>query len=237
MKRSVVPGASGVVATLALVFMDGAALAQPVTDDVLEEVVISGQRRSESLQTVPVAVSALGSEQLLQSGVQTFSDLQALTPSLAISDGPGGRYLNIRGVGIGVGTPFQSAGVPLHLDGMYVTRSEFFIREAYFDLERAEVYRGPQGTFAGQNSTGGAIFLAANQPSLDGFSGQPAADHRQLRVVPDAGRREPADLQPVGRASRVQLGASRQLHHRISDAAAPVSGTFPRCRIPTIPAI
>jgi iron complex outermembrane receptor protein len=170
MNRSFVPVAAAVVATLAISW-GGAALAQPVTDDVLQEVVISGQRRSESLQSVPVAVSALGSEQLLQSGVQTFSDLQALTPSLAISDGPGGRYLNIRGVGIGVGTPFQSAGVPLHLDGMYVTRSEFFIREAYFDLERAEVYRGPQGTFAGQNSTGGAIFLAANQPSLDGFAG------------------------------------------------------------------
>jgi iron complex outermembrane receptor protein len=148
-------------------------LAQEATDkaDPLEEVVITGQRRSENLQSVPVAVSALGSEQLQNAGVQTFTDLQALTPSLAISDGPGGRYLNIRGVGIGVGTPFQSAGVPLHLDGMYVTRSEFFIREAYFDLERAEVYRGPQGTFAGQNSTGGAIFLTANQPRFDGFEG------------------------------------------------------------------
>jgi iron complex outermembrane recepter protein len=169
--------AARVAASIPGLLLAGVALGQspqsrePAPDDVLEQVIITGQRRVESLQTVPVAVAAFGAGQLQQAGVQTFTDLQALTPSLAISDGPGGRYLNIRGVGIGVGTPFQSAGVPLHLDGMYVTRSEFFIREAYFDLERAEVYRGPQGTFAGQNSTGGAIFLTANQPSFGGFEG------------------------------------------------------------------
>lgn len=137
----------------------------------LEEIVVTAQRRDENLQDVPVAVSALSTGDLQDAGVQNFADLQALTPALAISDGPGGRYLNIRGVGIGVGTPFQSAGVPLHIDGMYITRSEFFIREAYFDLEGVEVYRGPQGTFAGQNSTGGAIFVRSNQPNFDGFSG------------------------------------------------------------------
>jgi iron complex outermembrane receptor protein len=152
----------------------GGAVPAHAQDDgtaVLEEVVITSQRRTESLQSVPVAVSALGTEQLQEAGVQTFTDLQAVTPSLAVVDGPGGRYINIRGVGISVGTPFQTAGVPLHLDGMYVTRSELFIRDAYYDLERVELYRGPQGTFAGQNSTGGAIFLVANQPNFDGFSG------------------------------------------------------------------
>ena len=172
MKRPFVPVVFGIAGTvLSTQAPADDSSSKEAAADVLEEVVITGQRRLESLQSVPVAVSALSSEKLLKSGVQTFTDLQALTPSLAISDGPGGRYLNIRGVGIGVGTPFQSAGVPLHLDGMYVTRSEFFIREAYFDLERAEVYRGPQGTFAGQNSTGGAIFLTSNQPQFDGFKG------------------------------------------------------------------
>jgi iron complex outermembrane receptor protein len=140
-------------------------------DSALEEVVVTAQRRAANLQEVPVAVSALSAGDLKSAGVQTFSDLQALTPSLSISDGPAGRYLNIRGIGIGVGTPFQSAGVPLHLDGMYITRSEFFIRDGYFDLQSVEVYRGPQGTFAGQNSTGGAIFLTSNQPNFDGLSG------------------------------------------------------------------
>lgn len=160
---------------LSAVALANAALAQPAeessTASGLEEVVVTAQRRSESLQDVPVAVSALSGAELQNAGVQTFTDLQALTPSLAIADGPGGRYLNIRGIGIGVGTPFQSAGVPLHLDGMYVTRSEFFIRDAYFDLQSLELYRGPQGTFAGQNSTGGAIFLTSNQPDFDGFGG------------------------------------------------------------------
>jgi iron complex outermembrane receptor protein len=87
-----------------------------------------------------------------------------------VAEGIGGNnFVNIRGVGIGVSTPFQSAGVPLHLDGMYIPRSESFMKDAYFDLERVELYRGPQGTFAGQNSSGGAIFITAKQPKFDMF--------------------------------------------------------------------
>ncbi|MEO8315410.1 MAG: TonB-dependent receptor [Pseudomonadota bacterium] len=139
-------------------------------DDSLQEVVITAGRRQEDLQDVPVAVAALTAEALVESGVQDFSDLQALTPNLAVSEGIGGNnFVNIRGVGIGVSTPFQSAGVPLHIDGMFIPRSESFLKDAYFDLERVELYRGPQGTFAGQNSTGGAIFITAQQPKFNLF--------------------------------------------------------------------
>jgi iron complex outermembrane recepter protein len=148
-----------------------AASAEEANDeDTLQEVVISAGRREENLQDVPVAVAALNTEALVDAGVQDFSDLAALTPNLSVAEGIGGNnFVNIRGVGIGVSTPFQSAGVPLHIDGMFIPRSESFLKDAYFDLQRVELYRGPQGTFAGQNSTGGAIFITAQQPKYDLF--------------------------------------------------------------------
>jgi outer membrane receptor protein involved in Fe transport len=135
------------------------------------EVTVTAGRRTENLQKVPVAVAAVGGAEIEKAGVQNFADLAKMTPSLSIITGVGGNnFINIRGVGIGVSTPFQSAGVPLHQDGLYLPHSEAFVTDAYFDLDHVEVYRGPQGTFAGQNSTGGAIFVTANQPSFAGPS-------------------------------------------------------------------
>jgi iron complex outermembrane receptor protein len=138
--------------------------------DSLTEVVVTATRREEQTQKVPVAVAAIDSAELEKAGIQNFSDLEKLTPSLAVAQAPGGfNFINIRGVGVGVATPFQSAGVPLMVDGMYLPHSENFIQSEYFDIDRVEVYRGPQGTFAGQNSTGGAIFVTTAQPQFDDF--------------------------------------------------------------------
>src|SRR5471032_982482 len=91
----------------------------------VQEVVVTAGRRDEQLQRVPLAVSAVNSGQLEKAGVQNFSDLANLTPSLSVISAPGGfGFLNIRGVGVGVSTPFQSAGVPLHTDGLYIPHSE-----------------------------------------------------------------------------------------------------------------
>ena len=147
----------------------GAAAAAPSN---VAEIVVTAGRRSEALQKVPVAVAAVSAAQIETAGVQNFNDLAALTPALSVITGIGGNnFINIRGVGIGVSTPFQSAGVPMMSDGLYIPHSEAFLRDAYFDLDHVEVYRGPQGTFAGQNSTGGAIFLVSKQPDFNGFNG------------------------------------------------------------------
>ncbi|MGZ3272472.1 MAG: TonB-dependent receptor [Caulobacteraceae bacterium] len=142
------------------------------TPSSVGEIVVTAGRREEALQKVPVAVAAVSAAQIETAGVQNFNDLAALTPNLSVITGVGGsNFLNIRGVGIGVSTPFQSAGVPLMSDGLYIPHSEAFLRDAYFDLDHVEVYRGPQGTFAGQNSTGGAIFLVSKQPDFSGTNG------------------------------------------------------------------
>ena len=136
------------------------------------EVVVTGERRETKLQKVPVSVAALTSEKLESTGVQNFYDLQAQTPSLNIVTTGTTRFINIRGVGVSVSTPFQYAGVPLHVDGMYIPNSAAFIRDTYFDVDRVEIYRGPQGTFAGQNSTGGAVFVVTKAPQFDKFGAQ-----------------------------------------------------------------
>jgi iron complex outermembrane recepter protein len=138
----------------------------------LEEVVVTASRRSEDVQKAPVAVDAVTADDLERAGVQNFADLQKITPNLTVQQAPGGfNFINIRGVGVGVATPFQSAGVPLMVDGMYLPHSENYILTEYFDMDHVEVYRGPQGTFAGQNSTGGAIFVYATQPKIGAFDG------------------------------------------------------------------
>ena len=147
----------------------------------LEEVVVTATRRSEDIQKAPVDVSAVSQADIERAGVQNFADLQRITPNLTVQQAPGGfNFINIRGVGVGVATPFQSAGVPLTVDGMYLPHSEQYILAEYFDMNHVEIYRGPQGTFAGQNSTGGAIFVTAEQPKVgvfDGFAQQLVGDY------------------------------------------------------------
>jgi len=167
------------VAALASLGASGPALSQEASTqrssdstDVLEQVVVTATRRNEDTQKVPVALSAVSTTELENAGIQNFADLQNIVPSLAVAQAPGGfNFINIRGVGVGVATPFQSAGIPLTVDGMYLPHSENFIADPYFDINHVEVYRGPQGTFAGQNSTGGAIFVTAQQPDLAAFGG------------------------------------------------------------------
>lgn len=174
-KRALLHSASLAAGIAACSAFAGAARAadQPAAEpSTIGEIVVTAGRREEALQKVPVAVAAVSASQIETAGIQNFNDLAALTPNLSVITGVGGsNFLNIRGVGIGVSTPFQSAGVPLMSDGLYIPHSEAFLRDAYFDLDHVEVYRGPQGTFAGQNSTGGAIFLVSKQPDFSGTNG------------------------------------------------------------------
>ncbi len=160
------------VSTLATFAVSQPAVAQQAgsaTQGGSDEIVVTGQRRAQNLQDIPAAVASLSADKLRDSGVLNFEDLQHLTPGLSVVDGVNARRINIRGEGIGVSTPFQSAGVPLMIDNLFIPRGENFLRDAMFDLDHIEVFRGPQGTYAGQNSTGGAVFVTAKQPSFDGF--------------------------------------------------------------------
>jgi iron complex outermembrane recepter protein len=124
----------------------------------LQEIVVTAQKRLESLQSVPVSVTALTSKQLAQLKLDTPSDLVTQVPNLQVNgiDGEGSPLYSLRGVSMFDYSLNQSSPVASYIDEVYKGNFTLFGVELY-DLERVEVLRGPQGTLYGKNTTGGAI--------------------------------------------------------------------------------
>lgn len=139
----------------------------------LEEIVVTATKRSENLQNVPVAVSAISSSQLQSKGVFETSDLNASMPNLQVSSPYGQQQPNFSLRGVGVGTEFNAnAASPV---GVYVDEVYQAFRSSHgqqlYDLEQIEVVRGPQGTLYGRNTTGGAVNFITRKPALKGANG------------------------------------------------------------------
>ncbi len=133
------------------------------------EIVVTAQKRSQSLQDVSLAVSAIGSEQLQDAQVNNIQDLQTLVPSVNFGSDFNQAKIFIRGVGANTSTTGSSTGVAFHVDGAYVARAEAQLT-SLFDVDRVEVLRGPQGTLYGRNAVGGSINIITGKPS-DTFEG------------------------------------------------------------------
>jgi iron complex outermembrane receptor protein len=149
-----------------------ACLASAVADDKIEKVVVTAQKRSEDVQKVPISMKALTGNQLDERGVDGFSSLQTQVPSLTFGGQVTGgeNAITLRGVGSENVTGGGDPGVAYHADGVYLGRT-VGIDETFFDVERVEVLRGPQGTLYGRNSTGGAINVITRKPELGAYSG------------------------------------------------------------------
>jgi iron complex outermembrane recepter protein len=139
------------------------------TPDALEEVVVTAQRRSENLQKVSIAATALNAEELHGKSVQRLADLQSASPALSITDAGQTQSLNIRGIGLASNSPNATAGVATYVDGLF--QPPIVQSNSFYDLASVEVLRGPQGTLVGTNSTGGALFINSASPALDGVGG------------------------------------------------------------------
>jgi iron complex outermembrane receptor protein len=137
---------------------------------VLDEVVVTAERREVSLQDVPASATVLNAAALAAQGVRSVIDIQQVAPSVAINTYNRSTFINIRGVGIGQSAPTSNPGVAYYIDGMFIPHEQF-IAQSFFDIDSVEVLRGPQGTLTGQNSTGGAIYVRTPAPRTDGFSG------------------------------------------------------------------
>ena len=136
----------------------------------VEELIVTAQRVAESIQDVPIAVTALTDEALRDQQIITPSDLQLNTPNVSFSaTNFGSSVLSIRGVGRLVVGRSGESGVSAHMNEIAIP-SNLETME-FFDLERVEILRGPQGTLFGRNATGGAINLVTKMPSTDGFDG------------------------------------------------------------------
>ena len=136
-----------------------------------EEVIVTAQRTEESLQDVPIAVTALSSDDLDEKQIITFSDLQLNVPGLNFGQTNfGGASINIRGIGrLSTGASFDQS-VSYHVNESPIATAGVGIEQ--FDVERVEVLRGPQGTLYGRGATAGAINVVTNKPSFDGVEGR-----------------------------------------------------------------
>lgn len=132
----------------------------------IEEIVISSQKRDANLQDVPISASAFSAKDIQDKNISSVADLEFLSPSLTIQEQGGLKFINIRGVGIAAVSPQTTSGVAYHIDNFFVP-NEIAFSETYFDLAGIEILRGPQGTFVGQNSTGGAMFVTTASPNFE----------------------------------------------------------------------
>lgn len=136
----------------------------------IETVVVTAERRATDVQKTSIAVTVLTAEDLKQKSVNVVDQLQFTTPSLTIDNFGQGNEFNIRGIGKGESNIQTPSGVVTYRDGIPVLGG-FIQDEPYYDLASVEVLRGPQGTFAGTNATGGAIFIVEQNPILNDSSG------------------------------------------------------------------
>jgi iron complex outermembrane receptor protein len=134
--------------------------------NVLEEIVVTAQKREESLQDTPISIAAFSQNDLIDMGVFEPGQVGEYTPNLDISRQPSSldNYgFSIRGIGSGETSLLNENTVGLYLDGVYIARSTGSVFDVV-DLERIEVLRGPQGTLYGRNSIGGAVNLITEKP-------------------------------------------------------------------------
>ena len=138
----------------------------PATVSEVETLVVTAERREENLEKVPIAITALNGQNLETQGVVGFQDLGLRVPSLRFGAGVTGgeNVITMRGLGSQNTTPGGDSPVAYNIDGVYVQRTTAIDPE-FYDINRVEVLRGPQGTLYGRNSVGGSINVVTNKPT------------------------------------------------------------------------
>ncbi len=164
------------VLSLSLLFVAYPAQSQESSASLIEEIIVTSQRTEESLQDVPIAVTALTGDMLEDMQIESGSDLQLVTPSLSFqgADARGGAF-NIRGITNLAVSATAESGVEIHVNDLPVGSTTMQDGE-FLDLERIEVLRGPQGTLYGKNSVGGAINLITARPVFGESLGRASVD-------------------------------------------------------------
>lgn len=135
----------------------------------LEEVVVTARRREETVQTVPIPVTALSGEELRNRGVYSMLDLDRLTPNLDFQFAGSSRnaaQVFLRGIGQTNWSPPQDPKVGIYVDGVYLGRPQGSVFDL-LDVERVEVLRGPQGTLFGRNTTAGLVHVITRRPGQE----------------------------------------------------------------------
>ena len=161
-------------------------------DSAIETLIVTATKREESIQDVPIAVTAIAGEDLAARGVQDIYGLMEVAPSVAVYNSnstTNGGTLRIRGVGTTGNNPGLEAAVGTFIDGIYRSRAGLAFNDLS-DLDRVEILRGPQGTLFGKNTVAGAVNIVTRKPEYDNaFSvsaGLGNLESRELGLIANA---------------------------------------------------
>ncbi|MBK6672539.1 MAG: TonB-dependent receptor [Proteobacteria bacterium] len=178
------PASTGVLALTIHSLVLGQEAAQP--QEGLEEVVVTAQRREENLQKAALAVSAVSGDTLATQSITQATDLTRLIPSIQIAPAAAFTQIYLRGVGTFGANAFAEQGVAFNLDGVYLSRPAA-PAALFYDLERIEVLKGPQGTLYGRNASGGAVNLVTAKPRFGERSGFLTAEYGDYDAIKASG--------------------------------------------------
>ena len=135
---------------------------------VVQEVIVTAERREENIQKVPLAISVYSGRDLVQAGVTDTRDITNLDPGVQIGQGGPMVQTYIRGVGDFGSTPQTNPAVAINIDGVYISRGNA-VEGNFYDVAGVEVLKGPQGTLYGRNADGGAINILTRKPQFGVF--------------------------------------------------------------------
>ena len=157
------------------------ALATPAYAQQDDEIIVTAQKRAQSIQDVSAAVTALDGEGLAEKQIHTILDLQSIAPSVSVGNDFAQAKIFIRGIGLDISFTGVDPSVALHVDGAVISQS-FGQLGSFFDLERIEVLRGPQGTLYGRNATGGSFNLHTKKPTeeFEGYARVTAGNYSNV---------------------------------------------------------
>ena len=153
---------------VAPLFFSNIALAQEEQNKAkttgIEEILVTAERTAQSIQNVPIAVSAFGADALQLQQIENFGDLQFTIPSVTYTRGNfTGGSMSIRGVASAAVAASGDGAVAYHLDDVPLPTRVF--ETEFYDVSRVEVLRGPQGTLYGANATAGTVNMLFNRPT------------------------------------------------------------------------
>lgn len=168
LRFALLAAASGFAVTSTQAFAQSSAPQEAATSEVsVGEIVVTARKRSETLMTVPVAVSAVSAEVLNARGISTLEGFARLVPQLFLATSSGsfqGGALGLRGISAGDGNVFGDQAVAFNIDGVQIARAT--PRQlSQFDLQQIEVLKGPQALYYGKNSPGGIVVIRTADPT------------------------------------------------------------------------
>ena len=166
--RRGLPMATGLLAAVPVAYAQ-----QGTTSGGLEEIIVTAQKREESMQTVPISIQAIGTERLEQLQVKDFNDYVKFLPSVSYTSlGPGFSLPYFRGVASGENNNHSgpSPSVGMYLDEQPITTIQGALDIHMYDIARVEALAGPQGTLYGASSQAGTIRIITNKPDPTGFA-------------------------------------------------------------------